>query len=358
MAEGFLLSRVLLHFDSKFDGLCADLSAATATPEGNLWIASDETTTIERLSSTKQYTFGDHQQFAIADFIDLFNQEDEVDIEGMDYAGGYLWLIGSHSTKRKKPKGKNVEKDLHKLARTEAEPNRYLLARIPVFEGELFKSCAPSDRPENPLTAAILQKVGERNSLMEALEQDTHLGEFVAASLPAKENGFDIEGLTVCGDTILIGLRGPVLGGWAIILEVEVTEVEAGVLQLKEIGKQGLRYKKHFVDLGGLGIRELCLRGDDLLVLAGPTMDLDGSTRVFRLKKMLKHSDESRFWQDSEDLELLFDIPFGQGTDHAEGLVLFSFLEKTDSLLVIYDSPDAKRMYGSNSVLADVYRLT
>ena len=48
------------------------------------------------------------------------------------------------------------------------------------------------------------------------------------------------------------------------------------MLRLREIGSHGLPYRKHLLELGGLGIRDLCVDGDDLLILAGPTMDLDG----------------------------------------------------------------------------------
>ena len=37
-----------------------------------------------------------------------------------------------------------------------------------------------------------------------------------------------------------------------------------------------------FLPLAGLGVRDLHLDGDDLLLLAGPTMVLDGAVRVFR----------------------------------------------------------------------------
>ena len=40
--------------------------------------------------------------------------------------------------------------------------------------------------------------------------------------------------------------------------------------------------RKLFLNLDGLGIRDLTLRGDDLLILAGPTMDLSGPAAVFR----------------------------------------------------------------------------
>jgi hypothetical protein len=148
-----------------------------------------------------------------------------------------------------------------------------------------------------------------------------------------------------------------VLGGWAIILEIEVEEAEPGVLRLKEIGKKGKLYNKHFVDLNGLGVRELCWNGKDLIVLAGPTMTVSGAMRVFRLKGILGRSGDSITGQDGGDLEVLFDLPFKVGTDNAEGLSLFPYLDGQNSLLVVYDSPDAGRMVEKTAILADVFRL-
>jgi hypothetical protein len=58
-----------------------------------------------------------HRQFRVADFIKLPELEDqEIDIEGLAYAGHYLWFVGSHSWKRKKPKSdKNDEKNIKRL---------------------------------------------------------------------------------------------------------------------------------------------------------------------------------------------------------------------------------------------------
>lgn len=357
MPESFLLTRVLLRFDGECDDIIGDLSAAALTPDGSLWLGSDELLTIERLSLVEPYSFAKHRSFAVGDFVELFNQDDEIDIEGMDYSNHYLWLTGSHSTKRKKVKGKKPEKDLQRLATIKAEPNRYLLARIPVREGELFQSFSSPEHPDQKLTAGCLKKTDESNILIEALKDDCHLGPFLTFPLPSKENGFDIEGLAVHKDKVFLGFRGPVLRGWAIILEIEVEEKEPGVLTLKEIGEDGKPYKKHFVDLNGLGVRELCLRGEDLLILAGPTMDLEGSLRVFCLKNALSRPSNSISHQESGDLEVLFDLPLIMGADHAEGLALFPCLGESDSLLVVYDSPDAARKVEPNGVYADVFRL-
>ena len=356
MPESFLLGRVLLQFNSEAADIITDLSAVALTPDGNLWVGSDETTSLERLSPVGPHVFGEHQRFAIADFIDLPGKC-EIDIEGMDFSSDYLWLVGSHSTKRKKTKGKDADKDIEKLAQIETEFNRYLLARVPVKNGTLCKSISHPENPKNQLKAGYLQRTKTGNLLTDALKDDRHLGLYLSAPIPSKENGFDIEGLAVRGDRILLGLRGPVLGGWAIILEIEVEEAEPGVLRLKEIGKKGKLYNKHFVDLNGLGVRELCWNGKDLIVLAGPTMTVSGAMRVFRLKGILGRSGDSLTGQDGGDLQVLFDLPFKVGTDNAEGLSLFPYLDGQNSLLVVYDSPDAGRMVEKNAILADVFRL-
>jgi hypothetical protein len=55
-------------------------------------------------------------------------------------------------------------------------------------------------------------------------------------------------------------------------------------------------------------------------------------------------------------LEVLFDLPFKFGTDHAEGMTIFPCFGK-DALLVVYDSPDNTRRPEPNAVFADVFRL-
>ncbi|MEG3867602.1 DUF3616 domain-containing protein [Microcoleus sp. MON2_D6] len=356
MPESFLLGRLLLQFTSEAADIITDLSAVALTPDGHLWLGSDETTSIERLSPVAPHIFGEHQKFAIADFIDL-SGESEIDIEGIDFSNDYLWLVGSHSTKRKKAKGKDPGKDIERLAEIVTEVNRYLLARIPMKDGILCESIPDSDNPEIQQTVGCLQRTETGNLLTDALKDDTHLGLYLSVPIPSKENGFDIEGLAVRGNRIFLGLRGPVLRGWAIILEIEVEEAEPGVLRLKAIGEGEKLYKKHFVDLNGLGVRELCWNGEDLMVLAGPTMTLSGAMRVFRLKGILGRSGDSITGQDGGDLEVLFDLPFKVGTDNAEGLSLFPYLGGQNSLLVVYDSPDAGRMVEENAIFADVFKL-
>ena len=356
MPNPFLLSRVLLRFKDKSDDLINELSAATFTPDGSLWLGSDESLTVERLSPLEPCVFGKHKSFFLGEFIELFNNEDEIDIEGISYANNYLWITGSHSTKRGKPKGKSAQKDIKRLATIKTDINRYLLARIPVVDGELLKSCSHPDKPDKKLTAACLEKTETSNILIKALKEDSHLSPFLSLLLPSKDNGLDIEGLAVYRDKVFLGLRGPVLRGWAIILELEVVESQPGVLTLKEIGENGTLYKKHFVDLNGLGVRELCLDGEDMIILGGATMALDGLMRVFCLKGILNRDGDTMDSAGSKDLEILFDLPFTLGCDRAEGLTLFPCLGESDSLLVVYDTPSPTRKIEPNAIYGDVFR--
>lgn len=362
MKDAFLLTRVLLRFDDPELDHSADLSAVALTPDGNLWLGSDESLTVERLSTFAPNSYGKHQSFQIGNYVELFNAEEEIDIEGLTYTDHYLWLTGSHSAKRKKASGQNPEKDIERLTTIKTELNRYLLVRIPLVDGELRQSCPHPDHPESMLRAACLQKTKKRNILMQALKDDEHLGPFLTFPLPGKENGFDIEGFAIHSrgprkpTRIFLGLRGPVLRGWAIMLELELEEKEPGVLTLKELGKDGQLYKKHFVDLNGMGIRELYLYGDDLIILAGPTMALEGTMRIFKLKDIVAVDTDSIHSQQSGNVEALFDLPFQFGTDHAEGMSLFPCFGE-DALIIVHDTPAPNRRPDKDSVFADVFRL-
>src|SRR3546814_4598583 len=130
--------------------------------------------------------------------------------------------------------------------------------------------------------------------------------------VPSKENGFDVEGLAVRGSRVFLGLRGPVLRGWATVVELDLKTPKPGRLKLRRIGADGESYRKHFLDLDGLGIRELVFDGDDLLVLAGPTMDLDGLVVLFRWSGALEAATETVIPQGPE-LAPIMHLPFGIG---------------------------------------------
>ncbi len=321
-----------------------------------LWVANDESASVERLTlaGTKA---ADHVQFALRDFLDLpaegsADDTPEIDIEGMDAADGYLWVVGSHSRKRCKVEpGEPAARAIKHLARTETEANRFLLARIPLHDDDGLPGLARKNKPRR---AQQLRGDAQGNDLTRLLRKDKHLGAFIG--LPGKENGFDIEGLAVAGERVFLGLRGPVLRGWAMVLELHPVG-DGNRLELGPIdGKKGPRIRKHFLQLQGLGVRDLCLQGDDLLVLAGPTMSLDGPVRVVRWRGAARCDGPCVVEQGT--LEHVLDVPFGDGCDHAEGMALFQPEgARKASLLVVYDSPAPKRQSGASGLLADVFDL-
>ncbi|BAY34657.1 hypothetical protein NIES2107_65630 [Nostoc carneum NIES-2107] len=349
-----LIEQVSLTFTESFQKHRTDLSALLLTPDKHLWLGSDESSTLERLSLLDGMNFGDHQQFRVAEFISLPAPEsEEIDIEGLAYDDYYLWLVGSHSYKRKKPKTKHTDvKNIQRLATVTSEPNRYILGRIPLVDGKLFSSCPHPQNPDVQLSAAKLEYINQSNLLMTALADDPHLGLYIQAAVPGKDNGFDIEGISIYQNRIFLGLRGPVLRGWAVILEIELENSTPGLMTLRPIGDEQKGYKKHFLWLNGLGIRDLALDGEDLLILAGPTMDLDGPVQLY-------------CWQGGVNLaenllsypELLQDIPYGNREDHAEGITLLNDITGKPSLLLVYDSPAKSRLVGESGVIADLLSL-
>ena len=50
-------------------------------------------------------------------------------------------------------------------------------------------------------------------------------------------------------------------------------------------------YRKRFLDLDGLGVRDLCRRKKNLFILAGPTMPLPAPYRVYALPGFFKAGD-------------------------------------------------------------------
>lgn len=317
-----------------------------------LFVASDEGAAIERLVTQDGALYGGHHGFSLADAFDLpAGAEGEVDVEGMMEDGGWLWVVGSHSLARRKPKPEHDEKEaLERLTEVRRDANRYLLGRIPMVEGQDGLPALAAEDGER--RAGCLKFKDSGNALTKALRRDEHLGRFL--DVPAKENGFDIEGLAAYGDRVWLGLRGPVLRGWATIIEVKLTE-KKGRLKLDECGPDGAPYRKHFLDLDGLGIRDMKRQGDDLLILAGPTMDLDGPVFIYRWPGAVKSTEQMLVSR--KELVRVTDIPHGIGFDHAEGIALLPRPDGPPRLLVAYDNPGEGRLRGGDGVDLDLFDL-
>jgi hypothetical protein len=315
---------------------------------GHLWLANDETSRIERLTFDGQ-RFCDHQVFELESLLDLPIKREtnggkvaEMDIEGMAFDQGTLWLVSSHSSKRKKASGKAGKEldDIRALATVQTDGNRYILARVPCADGQICDAFEGT-------------KAAKLTDLIDTFRTDPHLAPFI--NIPGKDNGLDVEGLAVCGDKVFVGLRGPVLRGWAMVLEFQVKDAGAGRMKLKRL-KGDQRYFKHFLNLNGLGVRDLMVEGDDLIILAGPTMELDGPVKVVRWKKGCLNQDERVVSGDAlvPELELPYGLGDSAGYEHAEGMTSIK-IDGQDALLVLYDAPWTSRKIGESTLVADAF---
>lgn len=334
-----------------------NLSGAVALGEV-LWVAGDEACGLDRLirnphSDKLQLVADGH--YPLADYLDLPDEAAvEADIEGLAVADGYLWLVGSHGLKRKAPRReREMAANLKRLATVSHDGNRCLLARIPLQDDgnglfSLQRETADGRR------AARLKGKKKHNELTRLLAEDAQLGPYLA--IPGKDNGFDIEGIAVTGEHILLGLRGPVLRGWSCVLELRLVERD-GELRLAALDDSGLLYRKHFLQLDGLGVRDLYFEGDDLLLLAGPTMVLDGDVRVYRWPQARQALAATRgeamlWWEAAGQLLALKHRP---GQDRAEAVCqLPEHWLGQAAWLVLYDAPSAARKPQAGVVCGDV----
>ena len=174
----------------------------------------------------------------------------EMDLEGIAVDGQTVFVLGSHSSKRKKvdPAKAYARNRSALLSLPEAEPARDVLIR---FELDAAGKAGP------------IQRTSLR-SYLRATEPFKSFG-----IMSSKENGIDAEGLAVWNERLYIGFRGPVLrGNFTPILRCRFASPIAEPELL-------------FVNLGGRGVRDLARVEGGLLILAGPVGDGPGSYQLY-----------------------------------------------------------------------------
>lgn len=272
-----------------------DLSAVELAGDW-LLLASDETNLVQVLKRQ-----GDG--YAVAHDVVLNAAAKEIDIEGLARDGDMVYVLGSHSYKRKKvDPNKSYKKNREAMETVTAEPDTDRLCR--------FRLNADG-------TAAAIEETTLRPFL------DNHAILRAFAKVPGKENGIDLEGLAASGGRLYVGCRSPVLrGNFVPVLRCKfakpLTEVEVV-----------------YLNLGGRGVRDLTRAGDGLLVLAGPSGEGPGSWQVY--------------WWDGEDglpgartagqqgvVKLLGELPV-EGDARPEALALLAESDSRYELLVIHD---------------------
>jgi len=327
-----------------------------------LWVAGDEACGIDRLrrlppTGDEALRFGEVRDFPLIELLDLPGAADEeADLEGMAVADGWLWVVGSHGLKRKNARAEGDHAgNAKRLAKLTLDRNRRLLACLPIEPDGEGQPCLVR-KARDGRRALRLKGDAQDNLLTRLLADDPHFGPYM--NIPGKDNGFDIEGLAVDGNRLLLGLRGPVLRGWSALLEVAV-EARGDQLRLAPLDDSGILLRKHFLQLDGLGIRDLHFSGDDLYILAGPTMVLNGEIRLFKwplARPALKANREPVRFEVA--LTESVSLPHARGANRAEAICDLPPTLAGDKprWLVLYDAPGADRRDGEHTVFGDLLR--
>jgi hypothetical protein len=171
-----------------------------------------------------------------------------LDGEGVAFADGFFYVIGSHGH----PRGRG-----HKLypIRDAAEIEAKIMA-----SSKIVRIKADS---RDAKTSYVLRHL---------IRCDPVLKDFADRRLD--ENGVTIEGVAVREDRLFAGFRGPVLpDGKAVILSVSLAALFDGAAPDPRLHRVDLRHNR--------GVRDLAPWAEGLLVLAGPSGGEKGNYSVF-----------------------------------------------------------------------------
>ena len=296
-----------------------DLSGVIKLTDDLLLVGSDETIFAETLQRTSATTF------AVRERVDLLQEGEiirddkgkavEIDIEGIAKEGNIVYVIGSHSLKRKKVdedrSSKSQKKNRKRLAEVVAEPSRHHLIQL------AFDSATSS-----------LKRIGSKN-LHGVMAENPYLK--LAATIPSKENGLDIEGIAAKDGKVYVGFRGPVLR------ENHVPVARFEFDKPKEI-------KMLFINLGGRGIRDMATVQDGFLIIGGPVGEL-GSYVLYYWNGM----DAIYGKNNTSKVVSLGEIAPPEQAK-AEGLAVISETDSTVRIMILYD--------GIEGGAPEVYELT
>lgn len=179
----------------------------------------------------------------------------EADLEGASRDGDTYWLIGSHSTKRRDDTGTGI---------CPLEPGRRHVYRFDVDP--------TTDLPSFDFAADDPAKEIRRiDRLPVDLAKVPELAGPIDATICGDAGGFNIEGGAVSGGRMVLGVRSPLFGGAALLVELDAAALAADLPQTPTAEK---------VDLGsGNGVRDITAVAGGHLILAGPSASDDGTPR-------------------------------------------------------------------------------
>lgn len=160
-------------------------------------------------------------------------RDGEIDVEGLAGVPGGLFVVGSSSLKRKRVR-----------AQDEATGRAAVLERL-----ERIERASGGDQRHSELGMVVQVRL-KGDGVALSVVQLCHLRPLLLrhpllrpfSKVPSKDNGLDIEGAAWLDGHVWLGLRGPVLRGWALLarLSHDLDEVELFPVALNGFGIRSL----------------------------------------------------------------------------------------------------------------------
>jgi len=204
-----------------------------------------------------QFVKMENGRLIVGERIPLFDEGSEgkpheFDGEGVAYADGSFYVIGSHGHPRDRKRKLDSARDAKEIAARIAATSHVIRVEIP----------QKGDRPV----------VTRSSKLRDIIAGQPELRRFMDRRL--ENNGLTIEGIAIRNDRIFVGFRAPHLDdGQAAVLSTRLSNLFNDGPEDTEI---------HLLRLGnGQGVRDLARYNEGFLVLAGPAGDFPGRFNVY-----------------------------------------------------------------------------
>jgi Protein of unknown function (DUF3616) len=238
----------------------------------------------------------------------------ELDAEGVGYADGSFYVIGSHG--RARHESHDPQKEAKNQAKADA--SRY------VFRVHFDIHAVSND---GRLTGAV--EITPSTKLPQFIQAEPALAHTFNTALA--DNGLTIEGVAVRDGVLYAGMRGPVRdNGDAVLLAVPIAAL---------FSEQKGEARPHFLNLGkdtrsnARGVRDLVAFGHGFFVLAGPVQDPPNGE--------VKDGDYAVFWWDiTSSHKKLADLKAYGKEIKPEALVPLEPKDKKLRALLFFDGPN------------------
>jgi len=183
----------------------------------------------------------------------------ELDGEGVAYADGYFYVVGSHGRPRRDKHANDQRKEEARVAAGIAASSRLIRLKYDAAGDGIVPE------PDVPPSTALRRLIDGEATFAPY------------AGLTLEEGGITVEGVAVRAGRLFAGFRGPILADGktrALVMSVRLDHV---------FGDGPAEMMLHRLELGqDRGVRDLAAWGNGILILAGPMRDVDGAYSIYR----------------------------------------------------------------------------